>query len=305
METLKTSPLLVGQVLEVNPDDLLTDPAILQIRDWNGRSEQECTIPELARMIQEETQLEPGLCYLNADNRLVLFDGERRRQAIRLLRMRGAVNRYGEPFLFRILISEVETADQALRGAALSFTQKAALKPLEFTRLVALLRERYDWRGAPGTEAIAEHLGVSPATVTQAEKLSGTSAQTQEQIRDGELSASTALDSGLVDIALEDQPAVIEEAKALAARDAEGKAHGKAKPRVTVKHVRQAIRAKVPNAKLKAPKLSEVLDFAGTWTGAKAMLAFRDAFVAYGHGKASEGDVMAAWNGIRCRRSAK
>lgn len=75
----------------------------------------------------------------------------------------------------------------------------------------------------------------------------------------------------------------------------------KAKVKVTGKHIREATRELGAEVKIKAPKLSEVVDMVVRWVGPKwpkVMSAWAKSFVAYSKGKVKQRVVEEAWAGV-------
>lgn len=215
----KQSEVKVGQVLEVDPDLILEDPDVKALREWSGMTAQELKIPELARTIQEEGQTVPCTVRETPDG-YMMVDGERRKAAVKMLRDEG------EDVQLRVLVDPTANDDSALRAALLSFTQHEDLTPIEFANAVKLLRRRFHWAGGKGTQEIASFLGVSPATITQAERLLTLPAEVQEKVASGQLKPAAALEG--VTSPIEVQPAVFEKAGEIAEAEAKVKREKKA-----------------------------------------------------------------------------
>ena len=207
------------QVLEVDPDLILEDPDVKALREWSGVSTQELKIPELARTIQEEGQTVPCTVRETPDG-YMMVDGERRKAAVKMLRDEG------EDIQLRVLVDPSANDDSALRAALLSFTQHEDLTPIEFANAVKLLRRRFHWAGGQGTQEIASFLGVSPATVTQAERLLMLPVEIQDKVASGQLKANAALEGATSPV--EVQPAVFEKAEEIAEAEAKVKREKKA-----------------------------------------------------------------------------
>ena len=207
------------QVLEVDPDLILEDPDVKALREWSGVSVQELKIPELARLIQEEGQKYPCLVRETPDG-YMMIDGERRRQAVKMLREEG------DDIQLQVLVDPTAGDDNALRAALLSFTQHEDLTPIEFANAVKLLRRRFHWASGQGTQEIAGFLGVSPATITQAERLLTLPVEVQEKVASGQLKPAAALEGATSPV--EVQPAVFQKAQEIAEDEAEKKREKKA-----------------------------------------------------------------------------
>lgn len=217
--------VVVGNVLEVDPEDVLDDPRIKALRDRTGGINA-LDIPALAASIRDEGQDEPCGVYVTNDG-LVMFEGERRREAIRYLRQQG------EDIQLRVVVAQ-KTPEQAYRSALHSFTQHRSLKPLEFARSIAVTRELLSnpERTEPVTLAeIAGFYGVSIATITQHEKLLETSPEVQAAVADKRMSKTAALDVSTSPV--DKQPVVVERAAEIAVEEQKRKPGRKALVKTT------------------------------------------------------------------------
>jgi ParB/RepB/Spo0J family partition protein len=179
---------------ELDPELVHLDPALQQLREWTGSSRQERSIDELARMIAEEGQLLDATVR-ETDNGFVLVAGHRRREAIIRLRREGSVKDDGSPFLLKVKVVPSVDENRALRMALMENVQREDFTPVEFARaIVNVIRPRFGWTDKKTTAKVAGFLGVSPATVTQAEKLLKLPEGIQADVQAGRLSAAAALD---------------------------------------------------------------------------------------------------------------
>ena len=316
----------VGQiVLELDPDNVLDDPDIMKLREWSGASDQELAIPELARTIAEEGQDQPALVRETPDGYMIV-DGHRRKAAIKLLREEG------DDIALRVIVQE-KNDDQALRGALLTFTQHKGLTGIEFGKAVKMLRARFHLSGSDGTAEIANYMGVSPATITQYERLTAAAPETQAMVKNKRMKATTALEAATSPA--EVQPAVVAKAAELADAEHAEKATKRTRGRkpksesetpnpapatdanpapapITTKHVRAAQKL-VPGA-LPAPKAARMADAITFFTGLGSdsnypdvMCAFAKTFVSWAHGKLKSGDagLQAAWDDVADKIAAK
>lgn len=175
--------------LEVEPDAILSDPDIRNLRTWDGATVQELGIPELARLILEEGQLVPCLVRETPDG-LMMVAGERRREAVKLIR---ESEEGQEHYPLKIQIIEADD-DQALRAALIENIQRANFTAIELAHVIKRLRGRFHWEGVAGTREVAQYLGVSSATVTQTEKLLTLPDELQAAVQQRRMSGTAALD---------------------------------------------------------------------------------------------------------------
>lgn len=199
--------------MDADPDDIAVDEEIKAIRAWTEGgiwakghgTQQEMQLGELARTIYEEGQRQSCGAFIHNDV-ITLWDGVRRREAIKIIREEGWKRKLesGEEvdFQLRVSVDTKMTRDQAIRAALLTFTQHEGLTPRERAKVIAFLRRKYDWGGkegtserAEGTAKIAEYLGVSPATVTNDERLAQAPTELQDLVECGRMTMTTALES--------------------------------------------------------------------------------------------------------------
>lgn len=176
-------------LIEVDPDSLLIDPDLESLRIWNGYSSQEDRIPELGRTIWENGQSDPALAYETQEG-LVLYDGHRRRKAVMWIR-----DEFDATFPLQVLVDPTMTPEQALRAALLADSQHEHFTEIERGRNVKFLRSHFDgWDQPSGTDKVAEFLGVSAATVRNAEKLYNAPANIRQLVESGQITVSNAVD---------------------------------------------------------------------------------------------------------------
>jgi len=216
-------PLAYQPPYEVDPDAVLVNAEIKALRAWNGMSEQEAGIAELARMILEEGQQVPCIVYETAAG-LVMVDGERRRAAVNLIR---ATEEGMADYPLKIHISDL-TDDGAIRVALITTIQRAGFTGMELAHNITFIRARFGWEGPTGSAQVADFLGVSPATVTQAEKLLLLPQHVQDDVQAGRTSTTAALEITTTPAAI--RPAVSARAQELANTDAAAKRKAATKP---------------------------------------------------------------------------
>jgi len=188
------------------------------LRDWSGHSTQEVNLIGLQRSIQSEGQLEPGVVR-ETEEGYVLVSGERRLRAVQAARAEGE-----NDLLFRAIVEEMD-ADQAIRVALHENVHRDNFSAIEFARNVKFARSKFGWPGKTGTNKVAEYLEVSPATVTQAERLLALPDEIQARLAAGEISTFTALE--FANVKPEKVDEVAAEAVEIAGEEAKTKAKTK------------------------------------------------------------------------------
>jgi ParB/RepB/Spo0J family partition protein len=214
------------RVIEVDPDIIIINPIIHAMRDWTGSSKQEMTINALADAIFEEGQLQAGVIR-ETEEGLELVFGERRLKAVQKLRAAG------ENIYYRCVVRDL-TNDQAFRLACLENEQRETLTEMEKARQVGTIREHFKWQGAGGRDKIAQLLGVSPATITQREKLMRADVENiQKPVAEGKMGKTAALE--ILTSPEEQQVPVAKLAKRIAAEREEKEGKEKAEKKKLVK----------------------------------------------------------------------
>jgi hypothetical protein len=179
-------------VLDVDPEDILIDPVLHSIRNWGDESAQELTIAQLAESIAENGQQERCLVYPSPEG-YVLYIGERRYTAVRMLQEEGNVWHDGSPYKLRIEVNPDMDAAGALRLCLHENIHRENLRADELGRAVALVRKTFGWTDPSSTGEVAAYLGVSPATVYNAELVANAPEAVLSKILDGTMTASAAV----------------------------------------------------------------------------------------------------------------
>lgn len=174
-------------ILEVDPSDILVDEELKALRSWTGKARHELSIPALAQMIYEDGHQVPCLVRPTEDG-MVLVNGHRRKEAVELIR-----SEMDPEWTLKVVVEEL-TEDQALRAALAENIQREDFTAIERAKAMGLVRKRFGWNGAGGTAKVAEFLGVSQGTVTQAEKLLQAPADVQQAVEEGRMTPTAALD---------------------------------------------------------------------------------------------------------------
>jgi ParB family transcriptional regulator, chromosome partitioning protein len=117
-------------------------------------------LEELAKSIKEQGVIEPLIVTAEKDGGYRLAAGFRRLAAAKQAGLKVV------PCIVREL-----NAEQRLRLSLTENIQRKNLSPMEFALNCASVREKFKWDGEKSTKKVANFLNVSPATVTQMEKL--------------------------------------------------------------------------------------------------------------------------------------
>lgn len=214
---VETNQIGNKQLLFLSPDDISL-PDITDVRPWStkmGDTEEEINaIEALASTITEEGQNTPVEIRRNGEG-FELVAGRRRHRAVALINAGKAKGE--EPLLLVAIVStdaKPLTDPKAFRHAMLENLHRKGLSPMDYAYDIKTIREKFGWDGSKGTKKVADFLKVSPAQITQHEKLLELPEDIQVKIHKGDLSAQDGFD--LVGIAKKAGPeraaAVAEEA---------------------------------------------------------------------------------------------
>jgi ParB/RepB/Spo0J family partition protein len=270
---------------EFLPEDIIIDPEI-NARPYTAligkdTPAEEQALVELAASIMSHSQLQPVRVRIGTDGLPHLIMGARRTRAIAL------INSSGQFSPLKVKASVVQACDDqtAQRDAIVENIQRRNLNPMDMALNIQRVRQDHGWDGKKGTKLVADHLKVSPATVTQHDRILTLEPQFQEQVFQGKLTLQGALD--LLDVKPEKRAEVLagaqetkqtEETEAEAPETPSGKGKKKAKGKGTgvrkskavgSKHVRKATReTEGAGTTPKALTKKEILDFFYDYYGA-------------------------------------
>ena len=177
-------------ILDVDPELILIDDELRSLREWGQRRQHELNLSELAYSIARDGQDTPAVVRETADG-YVLVSGHRRHAAVLLLRQAGEGTE--RDTLLKVVVRDLDE-DAAWNAAMRENVQREQFTGIEFAHAIKRTRARYHWAGMEGTEQLAELFCVSPATVTQAEKLLQLPDKVQDKVRSGHWSVTTALE---------------------------------------------------------------------------------------------------------------
>ena len=158
---------------------VMLDPSEIRIPDEtnvrpdtsaHGDDSEADAIAELADTIREEGQIQPVKVLRGEDGTYTLIAGRRRTKAIEHLNLSRSNGE--EVYRVKAVVSEQELSPaQMHRQAALENLQRKGLSPMDFAVDIEYVRKEYGWTGSKGTKKVAEYYKVSPAQITQHEKL--------------------------------------------------------------------------------------------------------------------------------------
>lgn len=186
-------------LLYLDPNDIL-EPEVTNVRPYSsthGDTEEEiAAIEALMRSIADEGQIAPGKVVKIQDAKegepqFALVAGRRRRRAILMHNL--ALGEGKPPLMFAAVLSESDLKPpQLFRQAAHENLQRAGLSPMDFAVDIKIVREKYKWNKAGGTKKVAEFFEVSPAQITEHEKLNALPEDVQAKVHSGEISRADA-----------------------------------------------------------------------------------------------------------------
>lgn len=184
-------------LLFLDPDDVL-EPESTNVRPWSvahGDTDREVTeIEALMRSIAREGQLQPGKVVASAEEpgKYNLIMGRRRLRAIRSHNL--TLGDGQVPLRFAAVMSDAElNAPTLFRQAAHENIQRAGLSPMDFALDIQLVRSRTKGKSAAEiTKKVAAFFDVSPAQISEHEKLLTLPTEVQEKVHAGELSRDDA-----------------------------------------------------------------------------------------------------------------
>lgn len=239
------------KIVMLLPEEVVIDEAILRARPMYDPQEEAKEVEELAKNIQRDTQLEPIVVRpvpytAEPYNRFHLVAGRRRIDAGFFINSQKSKGE--DQFRLAAVVNPAITEKDAFRAALSENLKRKNLSAIQFALVSKSVREENSWAGGKNTKKVADYLQVSPATVTQAEKLLTLPEDIQQQVHRGDLTAKAAFD--ILDVKEEKREEVLDKARQGQVEEertqtttegtaVEGK--GKKKP-VQSKHVRRAAR---------------------------------------------------------------
>ena len=185
-----------GALLFLLPEEIIVDEDILKARPLYDMEQEQAEIESLAAgMVGKDGQIEPVVvrpAVNGEEGGWHLVAGRRRRDAGMFIN--AAKSAKEEPFRLAAVVRQGLSKDDAFHIALSENLKRKNLNAIQLAMIIKDLRERNNWQGGKGTKKVAEYLDVSPATVTQAEKLLTLPGDMQKKVMSGEWSAQTAFE---------------------------------------------------------------------------------------------------------------
>lgn len=184
-------------LLFVDPFEVM-EPEETDVRPWSGKygddDQEQDAIDGLAESIKASGQTMPVEVRKTLDGTIELIAGRRRRRAV--LQINAGMSKGETPLKLMCVVagegSKPVNDAEAFRHAMVENIHRRGLNPMDYAQDISTIRERFGWEGKKGTKKVSEFLKVSPANVTQYEKLLGLPEEVQGQVYRGELSADDA-----------------------------------------------------------------------------------------------------------------
>jgi ParB/RepB/Spo0J family partition protein len=329
-------PPVVGYVIELDPDDILV-PEITNVRPWStrqGNSDKELEdLEALGVSIADDGQIEPIVVTPSLEEdgpKYALIAGRRRRLGVRMYNQRVEADKKVKlQAVVKAITADKKRPMRMYQTALHENVQRKNLNQMDFAENCKFVREKLsgpkDRNSSKVTQKVAEFFKVSPATITQAEKLLDLPEDLQLLVAIGELSGEGAQDlikatKGIKD--KEEQQAkrqeIFEKAKELhateqatAAVEVEGEEEAEPAPKkkkarktktVKAKHVRTAAR-QVTGQSTKRSR-SEILEFFRGQLGPVnghpngSIHLFCDGLLSWAEGKVSDKKLNALWDDL-------
>ncbi|HEX6825459.1 MAG TPA: ParB/RepB/Spo0J family partition protein [Nitrospiraceae bacterium] len=210
----------IGDTIELLPEQLtiLEEQAV---RPWAGDEDAEKkrneNLERLADSIKKNGQLQHiGVRLIEAgdpdENEYEVLYGHRRVAAIALLNETAK-----KPIYVKCMVYRDVDSKEALQKAMAENLHREDFSPMDLALDIQRIRTMYGWEGGKGTRSVAAFLGVSPATITQHEKLFTLDDDIQAQVHNGKISAQAAFD--LAAVKPEKRKAVMDRAAELQAEE--------------------------------------------------------------------------------------
>lgn len=293
----------------------ITVPDEIDIRPYTNRlgpTEKETEeLENLQRSIIEVGQIQPVKVRYNADGGYDLIAGRRRYMAVSMI---NAAKAKGETPLRLACVISRETSRNAkalrsrgYREADHENRHRSNLSPMDEAENIRFLRSKFKGNREKVTKQIAAYLCVSPATVTQYEKLLTLPEDKQLLIHNGEISRDAAF--VLAKVAPERQDEVLAAAKEMQVEEAaQAKAAGKKKVRdgktVKSRHVKKAAAKTGATDAITARNKKEIVDWIQAAQGPvsgnpeKQPMKFLQMFERWCGGQISDRALDKAWYAV-------
>ena len=199
MKETKEEKATGADYVELLPEEIVIDEEI-NVRPWSTAHESEAdqaAIEQLKTSIAQEGQLQAIRVREVASNgdkpSYHLIAGRRRVNAIFGLNAElSAKNKPG--IRVKAIVARDVDDPAAYRQAAMENIIRRDMSPMDIAEVIKTVRENMGWEGGKNTKSVAKYLGVSPATISQHEKLLTLPEEIQAKVHAGELSAQAGFD---------------------------------------------------------------------------------------------------------------
>lgn len=230
-------------------------------------------IHELAESIKQVGQEQPCKVVEKKDGTYRLTIGRRRMAAI------ATINAERDPKNpLKVWCVVDRSGGDSFQKAVIENVHRKNYSPIEMANIFTKIRKQHKWEGGEGTAKVADYLKISPATVTQYERVNKELPHDKKmKVHKGEWTMEAALEylntqpekaeaveKRAEQIAQEEAAKTPRKTKANAEKNGgktNGKAAAAAKPKVGGKHVRQAQQEMEAQRVKKAPGKAEVREF--------------------------------------------
>lgn len=172
----------------------IIEPEFTNVRPWTvkmGDDEEEFKrIEALAQTIEEGGQVQPVRVIATGEG-YKLIAGRRRKRAIELINA-GRKAGSDELLIQAVVVPDTTTEMDAFRQAVVENWHRENISPMDMAADIERIRTEMKWTGKKGTKQVASLLKVSPATITQYEKLLSLPEELQAKVHTGELTRDDA-----------------------------------------------------------------------------------------------------------------
>lgn len=268
-----------GGLIWLHPQEVIVGEEVLKARPMYDAGEEMDAIQDLVQSIRTNGQLHPIVVRKNTltDGQYRLVAGRRRVEAANMIN--AELGKSEMPFRLKaVVVDGIVTDKEAFRAAIAENLKRKDLSPIQFAALIENVRKEFGWSGGKGTKKVAEYLQVSPAQITQHEKLAGLSEEHKAKVHSGVWSAETAFE--VLNTKEDKRDEVIKDAERLAESESEagsgtettidgegtGRTHvtvgsKKGAAKVSAKHVRRAAKEADAEKVVKPRTKKDILEF--------------------------------------------
>lgn len=195
------------------PEHIDTREEFIKLRQNINEEEEAELIEALAGLIERDGQLDSAILIpaKKKDDPFILYAGHRRRRAIALINEKRSRTPGAELMRLRCRIDN--SGGDIKRKAITSNLGREGFTALDLAAIIRDLRVEHSWEGFPGTKKISAYLGISPAQVTQHEKLLSATPEIRQALLEKRMTVQGAYD--MLNVKPEKQSEVIKKAEEL------------------------------------------------------------------------------------------